>query len=66
VGRRPDIPTFPWWALIAAGVLATATAYVWHSGRPPRVRLAAPAAEADAQPESELQPEPNPEPEPKP
>ena len=45
-GQRPDIPSFPWWALIAAGVLLTATAYVWHSGRPPRVRPAALSPEA--------------------
>jgi sortase A len=33
-GQRPEIPTFPWWVLIAAGVLTAATAYVWWSGRP--------------------------------
>jgi sortase A len=35
-GKRPEIPTFPWWALIAGGVLLVAGAYVWMSGRPPR------------------------------
>ncbi|WPO88422.1 class C sortase [Herbiconiux sp. KACC 21604] len=37
-GERPEIPTFPWWALIAAGVLAVASLYVWWSGRPPAPR----------------------------
>ncbi|MFJ6653761.1 class C sortase [Microbacterium sp. NPDC091313] len=32
-GKRPDIPTFPWWALIAAGALLAAGVYVWLSGR---------------------------------
>lgn len=36
-GERPEIPTFPWWILIAAGVLTVAALYVWWSGRPPRV-----------------------------
>lgn len=35
-GERPDIPTFPWWALIAGGVLVVAVAYVWFEGRPRR------------------------------
>jgi sortase A len=35
-GQRPEIPTFPWWAVIAAGVLLAAALYVWLSGRPPR------------------------------
>ena len=35
-GQRPQIPTFPWWAMIAAGVLLAAALYVWLSGRPPR------------------------------
>jgi sortase A len=33
-GARPEIPTFPWWILIVAGVLAAASLYVWWSGRP--------------------------------
>lgn len=33
-GQSPEIPTFPWWALIATGVLLTAGGYVWWSGRP--------------------------------
>ncbi|MET0933183.1 MAG: class C sortase [Mycetocola sp.] len=37
-GRSPEIPTFPWWALIATGMLILAAAYVWLSGRPPRER----------------------------
>lgn len=35
-GQSPEIPTFPWWALIVVGVLIAAAAYVWLSGRPPR------------------------------
>lgn len=35
-GKRPEIPTFPWWAVIAGGVVMTAAAYVWASGRPVR------------------------------
>lgn len=46
-GRGPEIPTFPWWAFIVAGVLAVASTYVWLSGRPPRaVRHPLPAAKA--------------------
>lgn len=37
-GQRPEIPTFPWWALIAAGVVVVVSVYVWWSGRPPRPR----------------------------
>jgi len=39
-GQTPEIPFFPWWAFIAAGVLVVATVYVWLSGRPPRTRSA--------------------------
>ncbi|MGG7452988.1 hypothetical protein ACQ3HE_18980 [Plantibacter auratus] len=38
-GEHPDGPSFPWWSLIAGGVLLAATTYVWLSGRPPK-RLA--------------------------
>lgn len=41
-GQRPEIPTFPWWAVIAAGVLLAAALYVWISGRPPRKRTRIP------------------------
>ncbi len=44
-GERPEIPTFPWWTVIAAGVLAAATAYVWWSGRPARVPAPKPRAD---------------------
>lgn len=37
-GQRPEIPTFPWWAVIAVGVVVVASGYVWLSGRPPRPR----------------------------
>ncbi|GEK23085.1 class C sortase [Cellulomonas xylanilytica] len=32
-GQSPEIPTFPWWVLIATGVLVTAGVYVERSGR---------------------------------
>lgn len=35
-GEHPEGPSFPWWALIAGGVLLTTTTYVWLSGRPPK------------------------------
>lgn len=35
-GQRPDVPFFPWWILISAGVLVVAGGYVWWTGRPPR------------------------------
>ncbi|MFB2580820.1 class C sortase [Herbiconiux sp. P15] len=39
-GESPEIPTFPWWVLIAGGVLAGAAVYVWWSGRPARPAVA--------------------------
>jgi sortase A len=36
-GQRPEIPTFPWWTVVAAGVVGVAGLYVWLSGRPPRM-----------------------------
>ena len=35
-GEHPEGPSFPWWALIAGGVLLTTATYVWLSGRPPK------------------------------
>ncbi|WP_374947111.1 hypothetical protein [Agreia sp.] len=35
-GDSPDVPGFPWWMLVAGGVVALAAGYVWHSERPPR------------------------------
>lgn len=35
-GKRPEIPTFPWWIVIGGGVLVAAGGYVWLSGRPVR------------------------------
>lgn len=41
-GDAPDVPGFPWWMVIAGGVIVAAGTYVWVSGRPPRaVRLQA-------------------------
>jgi sortase A len=34
-GKAPEIPTFPWWIVIAGGVVVIASIYVWLSGRPP-------------------------------
>jgi len=39
-GQRPDIPGFPWWAVILVGILIVLGAYVWWSGLPPRRRTA--------------------------
>ncbi|KNC20172.1 fimbrial protein [Arthrobacter sp. RIT-PI-e] len=36
-GDAPDLPGFPWWMVIAGGVIAGAGTYVWISGQPPRV-----------------------------
>ncbi|WP_105032538.1 class C sortase [Arthrobacter ruber] len=35
-GDAPDVPGYPWWMVIAGGVIAGAGTYVWLSGRPPR------------------------------
>ncbi|MDD7963145.1 class C sortase [Microbacterium thalli] len=44
-GERPDIPRFPWWAVIAGGALVLAIGYVWWTGRPVRQAVATPRAE---------------------
>lgn len=36
VGQDPDVPGFPWWAVIIAGGTLVAAAYVYFSGRPSR------------------------------
>lgn len=38
-GERPEIPRFPWWAVIAGGAVVLAGGYVWLSGRPVRARV---------------------------
>ncbi|MFJ4170862.1 class C sortase [Paenarthrobacter sp. NPDC089714] len=35
-GISPDVPGYPWWMVIGGGVVVTAVAYVWLSGRPTR------------------------------
>lgn len=35
-GAHPDVPGFPWWAVIGAAVLAALAFYVWLMGRAPR------------------------------
>ena len=37
-GGPPEIPGFPWWIVILAGLVAILTLYVWNAGRPPRNR----------------------------
>ena len=37
-GKRPEIPTFPWWILVAAGAVFLAGVYVWLEGRRPRAQ----------------------------
>ncbi len=36
--KAPDIPGFPWWAVVLAGGTAVVGVYVWRSGYPPRTR----------------------------
>ena len=36
MGQRPEVPGFPWWTVLAGGVLLVVVAYVWLSGRPRR------------------------------
>ncbi|MDE0546714.1 class C sortase [Microbacterium sp. C7(2022)] len=33
-GAVPDVPGFPWWALVLGGAVVVAGVYVWVSGRP--------------------------------
>lgn len=35
-GAPPDIPGFPWWAVVLVGGTVLVGAYVWRSGYPPR------------------------------
>jgi sortase A len=35
---KPNIPGFPWWAVIVGGGLVVAVTYVWWAGRAPRPR----------------------------
>jgi sortase A len=49
-GRRPEIPTFPWWIVISAAVVAAAVLYIWLSGRSARPRRSRPASSAEARP----------------
>lgn len=41
-GTDPEIPYFPWWAVISGGVIVLLVLYVWYSGRPPRAVRTAP------------------------
>ncbi|TLM83240.1 class C sortase [Pseudarthrobacter sp. NamE5] len=48
-GQAPDVPGFPWWMLIAGGVILGAGTYVWVSGRPPRAARPHHAQQCEAQ-----------------
>lgn len=37
-GRSPDIPRFPWWAVLSSASLLGIGAYVFFSGRPPKAK----------------------------
>lgn len=37
-GQRPQVPGFPWWAVIFAGVVVLAAAFVWFMRTPRRAR----------------------------
>ena len=37
-GSSPDVPGFPWWAVILAGGVVLIGLYVWRAGCPPRPR----------------------------
>jgi sortase A len=37
-GKTPEIPGFPWWALVCGGVAIAGAAYVWAMGRPAGAR----------------------------
>ncbi|WP_438353802.1 class C sortase [Microbacterium sp. CJ88] len=43
-GKRPDVPRFPWWAVILGGTVVVLVAYVWISSRPRRPVTALPPA----------------------
>lgn len=49
-GREPEIPTFPWWAVTATGVLVAAGVYIGLSGRPPRRPATEPRTPAEVPP----------------
>ncbi|MGF3055949.1 hypothetical protein [Microbacterium sp. YY-01] len=36
--HAPDIPGFPWWAVVMGGGLATIGLFVWRWGYPPKKR----------------------------
>lgn len=48
-GQVPDIPGFPWWAVLLGAVVLAAALYVWFAGRPRR-RTADAAKPADPKP----------------
>ena len=43
-GQSPDVPGFPWWAIVSGGVVLVLIGYVWVSGRPRARHRAVPNA----------------------
>ena len=37
-GSPPDVPGFPWWAVILTGGVVLIGLYVWRAGCPPKAR----------------------------
>lgn len=48
-GERPEIPGFPWWALVTAGAVGTLTVFVWRLGKDEARRQATRAGEPQPQ-----------------
>lgn len=46
-GKAPEIPGFPWWAVLYAAGLVVVGLYVWWAGLPPKRRQGKGAADAD-------------------
>ena len=40
-GAPPDIPGFPWWAVVLVGGTVLVGVYVWRSGYPPKAKVKA-------------------------
>ncbi|MBO2988889.1 class C sortase [Leucobacter tardus] len=46
----PEVPRFPWWAVILGGGIVVAGVYVWRSGLAPRATAPTPAPAASTEP----------------
>lgn len=42
--KKPDVPSFPWWAFIIGGGTGVIVIYEWRSGMPPKPRPGTPEA----------------------